>query len=97
MKSHDVLEKLEQWSDYEDGEGSTVDEIVTAVKATKKIRAVIFALNNEIITDEDSGDEENVQRCNLPRNQIIADATVAAAFTSIPAETGQRKIKKLRN
>ena len=43
---------------------------------------------NEIITDEDSGDEENVHLRNLCGNQIIADATVAAARTSAPAAMG---------
>ena len=68
MRLHDVLEELEQWSDDKDSEGSTVDEIVTAVKTTKKVIVFISPPGNEVITDEDLGDEENVQLCNLPRN-----------------------------
>ena len=57
-------------------------EIVTSVKATKEVTVFISLPGNEVITDEDSGDEDNVHLRNLSGNQIIADAAVAAARTS---------------
>ena len=63
-------------------------EIVTSVKATREVIVFISLPGNEVITDEDSGDEENVHLRNLSVNQIIADATVAAARISAPAATG---------
>ena len=53
-------------------------EIVTSVKATRKVTLFMSLPGNEIITDEDSGDEENVHLRNLSGNQINADTTVAA-------------------
>ena len=67
--------------------------LVTTVKATKKVTVFISPPGNEVITDEDSGDEKNVQLHNLPRNQIIADATVAATHSSASAMAEQRKLK----
>ena len=46
----------------EESEGSTVDEIVIAVKATQEVIALIFPPDNEVITDKDGGDQENVIR-----------------------------------
>ena len=63
-------------------------EIVTSVKATREVIVFFSLQGNEVITDEDSGDEENVHLRNLSGNQIIADATVAAARFSAPAATG---------
>ena len=93
MRLDDVLEQLEQWSDDKDSERLTVDENVAAVKATEVVTVFISPPDNEIITDEDSGDGENIKLHNLPRNQIIVDATVAAPRTSAPAATGQKKLK----
>ena len=70
-------------------------EIVAFVKATREITVFISLPGNEVITDEDSGDKENVHLRNLSGNQIIADAIVAAARTSAPeikiASLGQGK------
>ena len=63
-------------------------ELVTPVKATREVTVFISLPGNEVITDEDSGDEENVPLRNLSGNQIISDATVAAARTSAPDATG---------
>ena len=63
-------------------------EILTFVKATREVTVFVSLPGNEVITDEDSGDEENVHLRNLSGNQIISDATVAAARTSAPAATG---------
>ena len=63
-------------------------EIATSVKATREVTVFISLPGNEVITDEVSGDEENVHLRNLSGNQIIADATVAAARFSAPAATG---------
>ena len=77
MRLRDVPEKLEQWSDDEDSEGFTAVEVVTATKANKEVTVFVSSPCNEVITDKDSGDEENVQLPNLPRNQIIADTLCA--------------------
>ena len=63
-------------------------EIVTSVKAPREVTVFFSLPGNEVITDEDSGDEENLHLRNLCGNQIIADATVAAARTSAPSATG---------
>ena len=63
-------------------------EIVTSVKDITEVTVFISLPGNEVITDEDSGDEENVHLRNLSGNQIIADATEAAARTSAPSATG---------
>ena len=63
-------------------------ETVTSVKATREVTVFISLPRNEVITDEDSGDEENVDLHNLSGNQIIADATVAAARASAPTTMG---------
>ena len=44
-------------------------EIVTSVKATTEVTVFISLPGNEVITDEDSGDEENVHLRNLSGNQ----------------------------
>ena len=62
-------------------------EIVTFVKAPREVTVFISLPGNEVITDGDSGNEENVHLRNLSRNQIIAHATVAAAHTSAPTAT----------
>ena len=59
-------------------------EIVTSVKAPRKVTVFFSLPGNEVITDEDSGDEENLHLRNLCGSQIIPDATVAAARTSAP-------------
>ena len=59
-------------------------EIVTSVKATREVTVFISLPGKEVITD----DEDNVHLRNLSGNQIIADATVAAAHTSAPAAMG---------
>ena len=61
---------------------------IVFVKATREVTVFVSLPGNEVITDEDSGDEENVHLRNLSGNQIIADATVAAARTSASAATG---------
>ena len=68
-------------------------EIVTSVKATREVTVFISLSGNEVITDEDSGNEENAHLHNLSGNQIIADATVAATCTSAPTTTGLMEIK----
>ena len=62
-------------------------EIVTSVKATREVTVFISLPGNEVMTDEDSGNEENVHLRNLSGSQIIAHATVAAAHTSAPTAT----------
>ena len=59
MRLHDVLEELERYSDDEDSEGSTEVEIVTFVKATREVTVFVSLPGNEVIIDEDLGDEEN--------------------------------------
>ena len=71
-------------------------EVVTFVKATSEVTVFISPPGNEVITDKDSGDEENVHLRNLSGNQIIADATVATARFSAPPRRDECKLK-LRN
>ena len=74
-------------------------EIVASAKATREVTVFISLPGNEVITDEDSGDEKNLHLRNLSGNQIIADATVAAARTSAPeikiAQLGQGKFASI--
>ena len=43
-------------------------EIVASVKATREVTVFISLPGNEVITDEDSGDEKNVRLRNLSGN-----------------------------
>ena len=68
-----------------------MDKIDTAEKLPKKY-SVFSPPGNVAITYKDLGDKENVRLHNLPRNQIIANMTIAVAGTSAPTAAGQRKL-----
>ena len=60
----------------------------------------IFTLHKitELDTDEDSGDNEDVQLTNLPGKQMTSHATTNQAFSTFsPPISKKKKKKKLRH
>ncbi len=103
MNSNDILDELERPTMSDESEISDENESSGMVKQTETHDVHIMPANDGAVTDEDSGEEENVDISNLPGTQLTAFAVLDSSVSQDDADenverqvTHKNKIIKLR-
>ena len=103
MTLYKVLEKLEEISPSENkGENELLDENIPIAKTSKEVTIYMSPPEKGDLTDEDSGNETDVQLSNLPGKQLLSEAlinlsTVTPSAPSVVEKSKSRDWRKQRD